>query len=77
MVAVPFPLLVKVTPAGSVPKSDRVGVGEPVVVTVKEKAVPDLTVSDAELVKAGVWPTVNVKFWVAVPDVLVAVSVIG
>ena len=35
MVAVPLPLAVKVTPAGSVPVSVRVAAGEPVVVTVK------------------------------------------
>lgn len=77
MVAVPLPLLVKVTPEGSVPKSDSVGAGDPVVVTVKEKAVPDFTVSEAALVKAGAWPTVRVKLCVAVPDALVAVRVIG
>lgn len=77
MVAVPLPLLVNVTPEGSDPKSDRVGVGEPVVVTEKEKAVPAFTVSDEALVKAGAWPTVKVKLCFAVPDALVAEKVIG
>jgi hypothetical protein len=38
MVAVPFPLSVKVTPEGRVPVSVSAGVGEPVVVTVKDAA---------------------------------------
>jgi len=46
-VAVPFPLSTNVTPLGSVPVSVSVGVGDPVVVTVKLPAVP--TINDVLL----------------------------
>jgi hypothetical protein len=82
MVAVPLPLLVKVTPAGRFPNSDNVGAGEPVVVTVKEKAVPFTTASDAALVNAGAClappTTVMLRLNVAVePEELVALMVTG
>jgi hypothetical protein len=51
--AVPFPLSVKVTPAGSAPFSVIAGVGAPVVVTVKEKGDRILVEADAGLVMAG------------------------
>ena len=55
-VAVPSPLSVKVTPAGRVPVSDRVAVGnEAPVVTVKVPAVPAVKVAAAALVMAGGW----------------------
>src|ERR1700683_4934346 len=65
-VAVPLPLSVKVTPLGRVaPVSDRVGSGKPVVVTVREPAVPALNVVLLALVMAGAAFTVSVKVWLA------------
>jgi hypothetical protein len=59
--AVPFPLSVKVTPAGSVPVSLRAGVGLPVVVTRKLPDTPlEKVVLDVE-VMAGDWSTVRVN----------------
>jgi hypothetical protein len=52
------------------------GVGVPVVVTVKLPAVPAVNVVLLALVIAGAWSTVNVKLWVAVPALLLAVIVI-
>ena len=43
-VAVPFPLSLNVTPDGSVPVSDKLGVGTPVDVTVKAQALPTVQV---------------------------------
>jgi hypothetical protein len=75
-VAVPFPLFTNVTPLGSVPVSVNVGVGDPVVVTVKLPAVPTVKVVLFPLVIAGAWFTVNVKVCVAaLPTPLLAVSV--
>ena len=54
--AVPLPLSTKVTRLGSVPVSDKVGVGEPVVVTVKVPAVPTVNVVPAALAIAGAVP---------------------
>src|SRR4029077_16102934 len=77
-VAVPLPLLTKVTPLGRVP--DRViveGVGNPVAVTVNVSAVPTVKVTPAALVIAGAWSTVSMKLWVAfgsVPFAAVMVS---
>ena len=51
---------------------DRVGVGEPVAVTVKVPALPTVKVVELTLVMAGAWFTVRVKVWVAVAAVLVA-----
>jgi len=77
-VAVPFPLFTNVTPLGSVPVSVRVGVGAPVVVTVKLPAVPTVNVVVFALVIAGAWFTFNVKLWLAaVPTPLLAVIVIA
>src|SRR5436305_1305256 len=66
MVAVPLPLSVKVTLAGSAP--DWVGAalsGKPVVVTLNVPAAPVWKVVVFELVMAGAWLTVGVKFCVA------------
>ena len=64
IVAVPLPLSLKVTGLGNDPDSVRVGVGEPVVVTVKLPAVPTLNVVLLALVIVGEVPpeaTVRVK----------------
>jgi hypothetical protein len=58
-------LSLNVTPLGSVPVSASVGVGDPVVVTVKLPAVPTVNVALFALVIAGTWFTVNVKLWLA------------
>ena len=77
-VAVPFPLFMNVTPLGSAPVSVRVGVGVPVVVTVKLPAVPTVNVAVLALVIAGAWFIFNVKLWLAaVPTPLLAVIVIA
>ena len=52
-VAVPLPLSVKVTPVGSAPVLEIPAGGEPVVVTVKEPAVPTVKVVLLALVMAG------------------------
>jgi hypothetical protein len=64
-VAVPLALAVKVRPEGSVPVCDSVGVGEPVVVTVKLKALPPVATAELALVIASPLLTVRVKLWVA------------
>jgi hypothetical protein len=78
-VAVPFPLLVNVTPLGSVPVSLSVGVGLPVAVPVNVPAVPTVNVVLLPLVIAGAWLAwliVSVKLCVAaVPTPLLAVIV--
>ena len=61
IVAVPLPLSVKVTPAGSAPVRVMVGVGPPVVVTEKVPALPTTNVVEAALVMAGAAFTFNVK----------------
>ena len=71
---------VNVTPEGSAPDSDNVGVGTPVSVTVNVPAVPTVKVALVALVIAGalVWVTVSVKLCVAfVPTPFWAVNVIG
>jgi len=64
-VPVPFPLSVKVTPLGSVPDSLSVGLGNPVVVTVKLPGAPTVKVALFALVMAGAWSTVSVKLCTA------------
>jgi hypothetical protein len=54
-----------VTPLGRVPLSLRVGVGDPVAVTVNVPAVPTVNVVLLALVIAGFWLTVRVKLCVA------------
>ncbi len=58
-VAVPLPLSANVTPPGKVPVSLRLGVGEPVVVTVKLPAAPTVKLVLSALVIAGAWLTVG------------------
>ena len=61
-VAVPLPLLVNVTPAGSAPLSVIVAtVGDPLVVTMNVPAFPTVKVVAFVLVIAGAWVTVSVK----------------
>jgi hypothetical protein len=75
------PAEVKVTPAGSVPVSLKVGAGIPVAVAVNDPAAPTLNVVVAALVMVGAWvdwTTVSVKFWVAFGVTpLLAVMVMG
>ncbi len=61
----PSPFGVKVTPPGSVPDTDRVGVGDPVAVTVNDPADPTVNTAVLTLVIAGMSCTVKVKFCVA------------
>jgi len=69
-------LFTNVTPLGSVPVSVSVGVGAPVVVTVKLPAVPTINVMLFPLVITGVWFTFSVKLWFAgLPTPLLAVIV--
>jgi len=71
-------LFTNVTPLGSAPVSVKVGVGVPVVVTVKLPAVPAVNVVLFALVIAGpcVVFTVKVKLWLTgVPTPLLAVMV--
>ena len=63
-VAVPLPLSVNVTPAGSAPDSLSEGVGTPEAVTENVPAVPTVKVVLLELLNVGLWSTVNVKLWV-------------
>lgn len=73
--AVPLPLLVKVTPEGSAPLSVKAGVGYPVVVTEKDPAAPTVNVLLEALVMEGAWSTVSVNDWAAlVPMPLAARS---
>ena len=77
-VAVPAVPALKVTPEGSAPDSDSVGVGVPVAVTVNVPAVPAVNVVDAALViTCDPLITVRVNGWVVVPAVLVAVRIRG
>jgi hypothetical protein len=77
-VAVPSPLSVAVTPAGSAPVTTSVGTGNPAAVTVKLPADPKENVVAAALVIATVCVTVNVNACAAgAPTPLVAVIVSG
>ena len=65
-VAVPSPLFVKVTPAGSVPAIVMLlALGAAEVVTVKAPKLPTTNVEEAALVKVGVASTDSTKFCVA------------
>jgi hypothetical protein len=76
-VAVPLPLSVKLTPVGRTPLSDIDGVGEPVVVTVKEPATFVVKeVLTAEVMAGGVW-TMSEKSIECWAETLVPVTVIG
>jgi hypothetical protein len=69
---------VKVTPAGSVPVSLKVGAGNPEAVAWNAPAAPTVNAVLAALAIAGAWPIVSVKLWVAFdPTPLLAVIVIG
>jgi hypothetical protein len=68
-------LSTKLIPAGSDPNSVNADVGEPVVVTLNDAAVPGDRPSELALVMAGAWLMVRVRFWVADPPALVAVNV--
>ena len=77
-VAVPLPLLVNVTPVGSVPVRVTVAAGKPVVVMLNVPAVPIVNEALFALVMAGAWLTVSVKLCCAgEPTPLVAVMVSG
>ena len=64
MVAVPFPLSVKVIQPGN-PEEERLEVGYPLVVTVKDSYTPKAKVVVSALVIAGASSTVRLKPWVA------------
>ena len=72
-------MFTNVTPLGSAPVSVSVGVGAPVVVTVKlPDVLPTVKVAVFALVIAGAWFTVRVKLWFAgLPTPLLAVIVIA
>ena len=72
--AVPSPLSVKETPLGNGPDSVKLGVGEPVAVTVKLLYCPVAKVTLLLLVMAGAWFTVSVKVWLTLPPLLAAVK---
>jgi hypothetical protein len=74
-VAVPLVPGVKVTPAGSVPDSVKVGVGVPVAITVNDGTWPTVNAVDVKEVNAGAEVTVSVNAWVVVPLPLVALMV--
>src|SRR5258708_30531375 len=63
-VPVPLPLLRNVTPAGKVPLSVMLGVGDPLVLTLNVPAAPTWNVTAFALVIVGGWPTVSVKLCV-------------
>ena len=68
LAGVPLSTLVdvlKVTPEGRAPDSDKVERGKPVMVMVKEPAEPTVNVVLLALVMAAVWFTVRVKVWEA------------
>ena len=63
--AVPFPLSLNLTLDGSLPSSDKLGMGTPVDVTVKAQGLPTVQVVWSALVIWGLWRTMRVKVWVA------------
>jgi hypothetical protein len=71
-----LPLSEKLTPAGKLPLLS-LGVGYPLVLTTKLKAVPAVSVTAAALLKVGAWFTVRVKAWFVVPVEFLAVKVSG
>jgi hypothetical protein len=77
-VPVPFPLSTKVTPFGKVaPPSLTAGGGKPVVITVNDPGEPTVNVTLVGLMMAGAWSTVRVKLCEALPELFVALKVIG
>ena len=77
MMAVPFPLSVKVRPLGSDPDSARAGGGYPVARMVRCSAAPTLVLVAWIFLMAGARVTVRVNAWVAVPFLFLAVRVSG
>jgi hypothetical protein len=77
MVPVPSRLSVNDNPAGSWLVVLMAAVGDPVVVTETESAVPAVSVVSAALVNSGAWSTVIIRSWTALPAVSVAVNVTG
>jgi len=76
-VAVPLPLSMKVTPAGSAPVSVNAAVGKAVEVTVKLPGVFTVKATLLALVMLGCWSMVMVKPFVAVrPSASVTLAVI-
>jgi hypothetical protein len=77
--AVPLPLSVNVTPAGSAPDSDKVGLGDPVVATMNDPAEATKKVVVLALVIVGaISPfTVSMKFWVALGDTVFAAVMVN
>ena len=73
----PVPLPENDSPLGSGPVSVMAGAGVPVVVTVYVPATPMVKVAVGGLVMVGASAMVSVKFWVALPTLLVAVKTIG
>ena len=80
-VAVPLPLPVKVTPAGSAPDSVSAAAGLPVVSTGNDPCTPTVKAAELALVMAGAVGdefTVSVKLWLALGlTPFAAVIVIG
>jgi hypothetical protein len=74
MVAVPFRLPVKVSPAGSSPDSVMAGTGCPAALMVRCRGMPTLAVITGIFVMVGALLTVRVNAWVAVPAEFVALS---
>ena len=58
-----MPLSINVTPVGSAPLFVRAGVGDPVVVTVNDPAVPTVNVVLLELVIVSAVPALTVIVW--------------
>ena len=77
MVAVPFPLSFRISHLGRVPLALMVGVGDPVVVTVKLALPPRATSSSPGEVMAGGDTTLRVNFWVTVTPSASQVMVMG
>ena len=70
----PFPLSVKVKPAGNAPASEIAAAGYPLLVTVKLPALPTVKVVEAALVMAGASSTVTVVETVALSKVMLSGS---
>jgi hypothetical protein len=64
----------KVMPLGSLPLLVILGAGKPVVVTWNENADPMMALAVLALVMAGGWPMIRAQGWLAVPEALVAVT---
>ena len=72
------PVADRLTPVGSGPVSVKVGVGEPVAVTVNVPFEPTAEVASGSLVITGAEPTIRSKLWMPGPATpLLAVMVTG